>query len=29
MEIVEKVTISVAVVLFDMKMHSNSVPKKF
>ena len=26
---VEKVTISVAVVLFDMKMHSNSVPKKF
>ena len=28
MEKVEKVTISVAVVLFDMKMHSNSVPKK-
>ena len=27
MERVEKVTISVAVVLFDMKMHSNSVPK--
>ena len=25
MENVEKVTISVAVVLFDMKMHSNSV----
>ena len=23
---VEKVAISVAVVLFDMKMHSNSVP---
>ena len=29
MEKVEKVTIPVAVVLFDMKMHSNSVPKKF
>ena len=29
MEKVEKVTISVAVMLFDMKMHSNSVPKKF
>ena len=29
MEKDEKVTISVAVVLFDMKMHSNSVPKKF
>ena len=29
MEKVEKVTISVAVVLFDMKMHSNSIPKKF
>ena len=29
MEKVEKVTISVAVVLFDMKMHSNSVHKKF
>ena len=29
MKKVEKVTISVAVVLFDMKMHSNSVPKKF
>ena len=29
MEKVEKVTISAAVVLFDMKMHSNSVPKKF
>ena len=29
MEKVEKVTISVAVVLLDMKMHSNSVPKKF
>ena len=29
MEKVEKVTISVAVVLFDMKMHSNSVPNKF
>ena len=29
MEKVEKVTISFAVVLFDMKMHSNSVPKKF
>ena len=29
MKKVEKVTISVAVVIFDMKMHSNSVPKKF
>ena len=29
MEKVEKVTISVAVVLFDMKMHFNSGPKKF
>ena len=29
MEKVEKVTISVAIVLFDMKMHSSSVPKKF
>ena len=29
MEKVEEVTISVAVVLFDMKMHANSVPKKF
>ena len=29
MEKVEEMTISVAVVLFDMKMHSNSVPKKF
>ena len=29
MEKVEKVTISVAVVLFDMRMHSNSVPMKF
>ena len=29
MEKVEKVTISVAVVLFDMKMYSNSVPKIF
>ena len=28
MDKVEKVTISAAVVLFDMKMHSNSVPKK-
>ena len=28
MEKVEKVTISAAVVLFDMKMHSKSVPKK-
>ena len=26
---VENVTISVAVMLFDMKMHSNSVPNKF
>ena len=25
----KKATISVADVLFDMKMHSNSVPKKF
>ena len=25
MEKVEKVTVSVAIVLFDMKMHSNSV----
>ena len=29
MEKIEKVTISVAVVLFDIKMHYNSVPKKF
>ena len=29
MEKVEKVTVSVFVVLVDMKMHSNSVPKKF
>ena len=29
MEKVEKVTVSVAIVLFDMKMHSSSVPKKF
>ena len=29
MEEVEKVTVSVAVVLFDMKMHSSSVSKKF
>ena len=29
METVEKVTVSVAIVLFDMKMHSNSVTKKF
>ena len=29
MEKVEKVTVSVAIVPFDMKMHSNSVPKKF
>ena len=29
MEKVEKVTVSVFVVFFDMKMHSNSVPKKF
>ena len=29
MEKVGKITISVAAVLFDMKMHSNSVPKKF
>ena len=29
MEKVEKVTGSVAIVLFDMKMHSSSVPKKF
>ena len=29
MEKNEKVTISVAVVLCDIKMHSNSVPKKF
>ena len=29
MEKVEKVTISVAAVLCDMKMHSNSVPKNF
>ena len=29
MEKVEKVTVSVAIVLFDMKMHSNSFPKKF
>ena len=29
MEKVEKVTVSVSVVLFDMEMHSNSVPKKF
>ena len=29
MEKVEKVTVSVTIVLFDMKMHSNSVPKKF
>ena len=29
MEKVEKVTISVAVVLFDMNVHSRSVPKKF
>ena len=29
MEEVEKVNVSVAFVLFDMKMHSNSVPKKF
>ena len=28
MEKVEKVTVSVAIVLFDMKMHSNSVLKK-
>ena len=27
MEKVKKVTVSVAIVLFDMKMHSNSVPK--
>ena len=29
MKKIEKLTISVAVVLFDMKMHSNLVPKKF
>ena len=29
MEKVEKVTVSVAIVLFDMKMHSNSVPRGF
>ena len=29
MKNVEKVTVSVAIVLFDMKMHSNSVLKKF
>ena len=29
MEKVEKVTVSVAIVLFDMNMHFNSVPKKF
>ena len=29
MEKIEKVTISVAIVLFDMKMDSNSVLKKF
>ena len=29
MEKVEKVTVSVAIVLFDMKMHSSSVSKKF
>ena len=29
MEKVEKVTFSVAVMLFDMKIHSNSIPKKF
>ena len=29
MEKVEKVTISVAVVLIDMKTHSNSAPEKF
>ena len=29
MEKVEKVTVSVAIVLFDMKMHSYSVSKKF
>ena len=29
MEKVEKVTVSVSIVLFDMKMHSNSGPKKF
>ena len=28
MEKVEKVTLSVAIVLFDLKMHSNPVPKK-
>ena len=29
MEKVEKGTVSVAIVLFDMKIHSNSVLKKF
>ena len=29
MEKVEKVTVSVAIVFFDMKMHSSLVPKKF
>ena len=29
MEKVEKVTVSVALVLFDIKMHSDSVPQKF
>ena len=29
MEKVVKATVSVAIVLFDMKMHFNSVPKKF
>ena len=29
MEKVEKVSFSVAVVLFDMKMHSDPTPKKF
>ena len=29
MEKGENVTVSVAFVLFDIKMHSNSVPKKF
>ena len=29
MEKSEKVTVSVPIVLFDMKMHSISVPKKF
>ena len=29
MKKVEKVTVSVAIVLFDLKMHSDSTSKKF